>query len=539
MPSFNLVTEKWIPCLTADGAAEFSLRETFTQAHDIKEISDDSPLVTIALHRLLLAILHRNFGPADFDEWKELWRAGKWDAAKLNDYFAQWQSRFELFDEERPFYQVPRMQAEKKIPAKKNQPAATVTENIELHPVALLAHEAATGNNGTLFDHHFRDSGQTYSTAQAARYLIARQAFSIGGGVSEPFNLSHAPLVGGYTVLVLGQNLFETLALNLLPYTEEHPIPHAKENGQSKDCPLWEQVTPQSPDKNGSRPLGYLDYLTWQSRRLHLIASEAVVTNCQHQQNLKLNNDGLFDPFQCYVKSRDKGFTARRLSESKALWRDSHALFEDAASAGEVKRPEIFNHLARVERARRRNEIAAQPAYRFAVTGMVNDQASVSLWSREILPLPLRYLTEKSLTAALKQAIQLTEDSETPLKEALKTLSITLVGKVDAPKLAESFQAKEHYWSSLNAPFKQLLEDLAADVQEDEDGEVRFGEVELPKWAKFVVEQADEALQHAINSLRGTARELKAASLAQAEFNKQMGLVKKNFPNLFPKGEKQ
>ena len=84
-----------------------------------------------------------------------------------------------------------------------------------------------------------------------------------------------------------------------------------------------------------------------------------------------------------------------------------------------------------------------------------------------------------------------------------------------------------------------LLEDLAADVQEDEDEELRFGATTLPRWAKFVIGQAAAALQHAINSLRGTARELKAVSFAETEFNKQMGIVKKNFPNLFPKGEPQ
>ena len=328
--------------------------------------------------------------------------------------------------------------------------------------------------------------------------------------------------------------------MNLLPYTEETPVPHAKENGQSKDAPVWEQSTPQAPDKNGSNPLGYLDYLTWQSRRLHLIGDEQVVTNCQHQQNLKLKNDDLLDPFQCYAKSKDKGFSAKRLSEAKALWRDSHSLFEESAITGETKRPEVFNHLARIEQARRQQAIKANSAYRFAVSGMVNDQASVSLWSREILPLPLGYLIEKPLTAALNHAIQLTEAVEVPLKEAIKKLSVELVGKIDAPKFSDSFQAKEFYWSSLNAPFKKLLADLAADESLDEDEAVtRYGETELPRWAKFVARQAEKALQHAINSLRGTARELKAASFAEAEFNKQMVAVKKNFPNLFPKGEKQ
>ena len=76
MPEFNLVDQPWIPCLQRDGGKpqELSLRDTLIGAHEIRELFDNSPLVTVSLHRLLLAILHRNFGPASFGEWKELWQ---------------------------------------------------------------------------------------------------------------------------------------------------------------------------------------------------------------------------------------------------------------------------------------------------------------------------------------------------------------------------------------------------------------------------------------------------------------------------------
>jgi len=95
MPEFNLVDQPWIPCLLRDGGKpqERSLRDTLTGAHEIRELSDASPLVTVSLHRLLLAILHRNFGPASFSEWKELWQHGQWDSDKLNQYFDEWKHR--------------------------------------------------------------------------------------------------------------------------------------------------------------------------------------------------------------------------------------------------------------------------------------------------------------------------------------------------------------------------------------------------------------------------------------------------------------
>lgn len=62
--SFNLIDEPWIPCIRLDGKPdELSLRAVFAQAHQLREIRGDSPLETASLHRLLLAVLHRVFGP--------------------------------------------------------------------------------------------------------------------------------------------------------------------------------------------------------------------------------------------------------------------------------------------------------------------------------------------------------------------------------------------------------------------------------------------------------------------------------------------
>ena len=66
--SFNLIDEPWIPCLRPDGTTiALGLRETLLQAHELREIRGDTPLETAALHRLLLAILHRVFGPSGPD----------------------------------------------------------------------------------------------------------------------------------------------------------------------------------------------------------------------------------------------------------------------------------------------------------------------------------------------------------------------------------------------------------------------------------------------------------------------------------------
>ena len=71
--SFDLISQPWIPCVRRDGTtAEFGLRDVLVQAHALRELGGESPLVTAALHRLLLAILHRVFGPDGYDAWYAL-----------------------------------------------------------------------------------------------------------------------------------------------------------------------------------------------------------------------------------------------------------------------------------------------------------------------------------------------------------------------------------------------------------------------------------------------------------------------------------
>jgi len=65
------VDKPWIPCVSKDGSiVELSLYDTLANAHNIQEITDESPLVTAALHRVLLAIMHRVLGPKNEAEWR-------------------------------------------------------------------------------------------------------------------------------------------------------------------------------------------------------------------------------------------------------------------------------------------------------------------------------------------------------------------------------------------------------------------------------------------------------------------------------------
>jgi CRISPR system Cascade subunit CasA len=369
--------------------------------------------------------------------------------------------------------------------------------------------------------------------------LIARQALSVGGGVShieagKKIYTNDAPLGRGFTVLAQGNNLFETLALNLMPYTSERPMV-----GRSDvdDAPIWEQSKPEELNEKGTRPRGYIDYLTWQSRRIYLKpeGEPPVVRHCQHQQKLKLSDQPLlFDPFKCYEferddKGNDKAAKAFNLNPSKAVWRDSHALFQQIKDEKKgIRRPEVFNHLAMIELARQNGEVEADPAYSFTVYGFAtepNKAASVIHWAHERLPLPLSYLTDGSLVEALADDLRLAEEEEMlkNLKTAVKTLARTLVGDEDAGELARSFGAESLYWSRLEAPFKRLLVALPNRNREDEF-----------EWARTVERIAWLALNQVTASLSGSARDFKAITAAEAAFSQSLGKTRKKFSHLFP-----
>ena len=146
--------DPWIACIRLDGTrATLGLRDALVQADALWDLSGEPRIVDAATHRLLLAVLHRVFGPLDVQAWGELWKKRRWDAATIDEYLSAWRHRFDLFDSERPFYQV----AEPRVKPKSI--------------ISLIRH-VASGRNPTLFDHHTEAEGLALSPAEAAFALI-------------------------------------------------------------------------------------------------------------------------------------------------------------------------------------------------------------------------------------------------------------------------------------------------------------------------------------------------------------------------------
>src|SRR5262249_51490922 len=136
---------------------EVGLAYAILGAHRLRRISAEAPPMTAALYRLVLAVLHRAYAPADNPAWSELWDKPRLEFAPLRRYLQPLRDRFDLLHPTRPFLQCPALAA---------KPPSSAAKLVPFR---------ASGNNVTLFDHTTDSDSVRLSLAEAARWLIAAQ----------------------------------------------------------------------------------------------------------------------------------------------------------------------------------------------------------------------------------------------------------------------------------------------------------------------------------------------------------------------------
>jgi len=503
-PMYNLIDQPWIPCLVMDGGAEeLGLRATLLRAREIRGLHGESPLVVASLYRLLLAVLHRVVaGPRGVNDWEDLWLNG-WDEGAVSGYLDKWRDRFYLFHPEHPFYQWR-------------------DKNSREKSIANLFPEISSGTNATLFDHNTEATVNEISLAQAARALLLVQTTSIAGGSGmAPKDSSDAPWGRGIVFLAEGDDLFQTLMLNLMPYTSASPIPNTP-----SDRPNWEVDNPLTPQRN--KPMGYLDYLTWLNRSIELVPGETlgkiVVRQVRMAPGLRLDSD-LIDPFKHYRIDEKGGYKFLRWNENRALWRDSASLlrFQDAKN---IRPPLTLRWLAELvdEMILDRTQ-----TFRFMALGMSNNQAKIDFYSEEHLPIPGFYLLNLELVEALSQALEAAENVRRALYGSLSRLASLLLSptsddadgrkpdKKDVQNLIGHWAVDRRYWAELEVPFFHLLEKLPQD-----------NEATLEEWDTILQRTARQALAQAESLAGDDARALRAAVRARGQL---AGSLKKLFTN--------
>ncbi len=493
--SFNLINEPWIPCLRRNGEyIELGLRETLLNAHELREVLDNSPLVTLSILRLLLAFLHRSYdGPKSIAEWKAIKQKGIFDPSIIDQYLHSTddegnsiQSRFDLFGEH-PFFQDPKLLNEKKI---------------EMSSIVQIAREYSSGNNATLFDHTMDDSPPSISYSIASRLLVSNQIFALQDGSGY----CQSALTRGATVFVYGSDLFDTLLYNLCQYNSDLPFPKIKD-----DKPSWERTTPPETDI----PSGYLSYLTWQYRRIFLINDQfPIIRKIYIKPNKKPDKEwteNTFDPMLFYRRSEKKGYDPISIDKEKALWRDSSALASLIINRKD-RYPAILDLLAETDTTQTQ----------LNVFGTDNKNNKIFIWRHERLPFPTAYLKHDNLVAYLETAIYYAEKIEDTLHQVTKTLAQKLLYPFNENKrkpdlkqvkqMKESFPAITIYWSTLEEPFFKLYRDLPKDDEAAQE-----------KWCDVLRKTAFDSLKQTVDGLDGSARSIRAAAEAYRQLSISLG----------------
>jgi len=519
MAEFNLIDERWIPCIDLRGKqVEYGIRQTFLKAHELREICDDSPLVTVAIHRLLLAILYRTHdGPRDLTAWKSMYSLGGFDEQVVSCYLAQWKNRFDIFSDDRPFYQMGGL--ETKIPV----------------PVNRLATECASGNNATLFDHNDDAAEANWTQVQAARHLVACQSFALGfgksgnariGGVEETLPYSaDAIALRGMNIWLQGTSLFETLSVNLVPIDDVSVPPWELE-----DSNAYRDIL-QDKSRKVVTSLGVVDRLTWQSRLIRLIPNGNTVSRIYYTQGRSADKSA-GDPMKVYRTSKDKGISALSLSSGKAAWRDAHSILTIPSASSNERRPECFNLVAR---ARSAAVVDIAKPFAVQIVGLATAPKKAGkflLWRHERMPIPAALLSDVNLIERLGGLLQSAEQGAIEINTRIRRIgklyllpSCESAGarqpdKNEINKVVNAIDPRPVYWAQLEKHFYVLLENLPDDWDKKNGGwKPDDRQTATRTWRKHVKREAQRALEESVRSLGTSARAIQAVARVRTDFN--------------------
>lgn len=508
---FNLIDEPWVPCVLKDGQTlDLGLGDVLRRAPEIVSLAEASPLRTICLYRLLLALTHRVIdGPKDDDAWRKAAERGRFPDVEIDAYLNLWRHRFNLFDDERPFMQV-----------------RGLPEAFEPDSVAVLVEQRGPWGGGrSLFEHRAEGAG-TLSAAEAARGLLMLHAYSAGGLVKkpgEPASASAGPLRPAIQVLIQGRDLFETLMLNLLIYNPKHDRPIACQRGPKEDRPSWEQEPlPRRLDADKEvayAPRGWLDLLTWQSRRLELRrdASNQVTGIVRAVgRGLDLGENGL-DPFTLRRADEKRGIVGVGLSTERALWRDIQSLVETSKADRALRRP---LHVIEASDLNLGKADYGPRVRTLALFGLAGDQAKTEMVRAEAFPIPNIALTDPDAGELIRSAMEHAREVEGALRFGIRTLArFVLRSKGEAdPKdvtaLTNAIGVERRFWPDVRPHFDRLML------------HVQDGSEALRVYHKALLRLAKTALADAEQAMGPDARHCAAGALARDALHLELSKLK-------------
>lgn len=512
MFSFDLRTQNWIPVRDLQGnLLEVSLHEALTNGKNYLRIESESPLEVAALHRFLLAVLHRALqGPTTVKD-NVRWLKEGFPREKLEVYLQCFGHRFDLFDLKYPFYQIAEM------------PPEGFTQHWRR-----LSTELGSGNTSPLFNYARRDAvpknpTSWVSPAQAARLLLEHQTFCLGGLIKRFITSAPgAPSATAAHTLVHGDNLHQTLCLNLVNYSLEE---------YKTDWVVWEAEPPSIKELQTDPkavPRGLVHRYAWLSRSIKLFPEdfegEVGVCNFAYASAVRPDAYGS-DPLVAYrvPKKQKDALYPLGLSKDRALWRDFAALLPQRKGETADQIPRVIHQAVSVFQELE-NTLRPKRGLVVEVYGQINDQGKVEAWRSEAQRLPEAVLGSRDVRGLVEDLLNQTGE----VWELLNTACRILAGEILAPgertaftkdvtKLTQSFPARLLYWSNLERRFYGMLDSLGLDYDP---------EAVEQQWKAGLFEVALEAWDVTVRGAGSTSRVLKAAAQAQGMFIGQLAKLR-------------
>jgi CRISPR system Cascade subunit CasA len=500
-PTFSLLDEAWIPVVYSDGyMTRVSLMQIWHNLHQIREIWHDSPLIVATVHRLLMAIWYR----ADKTSWTNLQLKKKLIETEvvpvdvITSYLESFRARFDLFDAEYPFYQTADL---------------ICNEKMKPGPNTILRHSAITH-----FDKSDDDNPIPIPAAEAVLWMLEHQGYAFGGRITNSADsVIAAHLVNGLILFLRGNTLFETLVFSMPAY-DNNKLLGLPESLSRDDAPAWEKP---APTQSKRLPQGWLDVLTWQSRRILLlpewIDDQWQVRHVIVSGGYDLDNREFQDPMQFMRVTKD-GPRLLKMNVDRATWRDLIPCLiaqtpekVGGDGIGGVKKPLILEELENIS-----EELSMCP--RIQVIGIANDKSKMELWRQEVVNVPAKLFGHIHAQSIIDDALNLCRLGEQCLSGALFNMAEASlkrggtrnVRREDISALANSLGGRVKYWGNLEALYMyhvlQRLEKLV-ELGNADNTPKAMSDV-LSDWQSFLITYTRDvynevagAVQHA-NSLR-------------------------------------
>lgn len=518
VPSFNLWTDGWISVQRFDRTLErLSLRGCIRSAHECVTLCDNSPLVDVGIHRLLVAILQATLEPNSLSRLWEILKAGRFPTGPVERFGSEYGARFDIFSSDRPFLQTADLPA---VPSRGDVLKSVSQLTMETSATSALDHYR-----------HGRALDEFFCPSCLAGGLSTIAPFATTGG------RGFRPSINGVPPLYVfpgGRNLLESLALSLL-LPENRP---AAAFG-SHDAPAWDR-DPVVALSGEMLEIGYLQGLTWAARRVRLQPERMTMpcTRCGTEsdwgartmifemgESRSRSAVPWLDPFVAYRIADDDDDAKRakrarhapvRLAEAKAVWREfgglllepGFAQYPEFSSDWQTVRPGILDQVAQVLQEEGSDARTATLPVR--CVGVRTDRKTKCFeWIDATLDLPLSLLKTPELASPVRRSLELAERVADAIA---RVFAVVFVRDETARRFTRLRQRMvDQYWENLAEPFRSLVLSIE---KADDPREAWLG------WERAIRDLAYQAFQRAVAAVGGQG----SVSLLRAEAETRCGV---------------